>query len=531
MLDLRVLHWLSAVIDIVSPNLKERLCRVNERACPSVYKIGVHFAIGKFEGVDRFKDKIESLATTFSLSNNINPVKYHDWPRDMMTNDDKRIVGILDQLPPQLTTKKIVNVLVSSHPRTDFGGSSAVVDVQSTMVELCLPGKMKREMSSTEQPLIEESTERYFGSTLVKETDEREKMEAELFELKSKMFDLSIDEGNLEKELSSSLNSWKNRCFQAKEKERSVRHELMDMSVAHVEEKHAWEKTSLELVELQQYILVEHEEGFHKVFWQAALLFDILANERFDVKNDVYKKSLVSINDIPEVDVVPLTEEGGRAKENGNDNHTLLVAILPPGVEAVNGKRKEPSKPTQRYSFKRSGEEPLVDNGVFAIPSTKGFQCVLEAVIMVLIVGTSVGFYWDRPRLCRVEVHIVVMTEMPLLQCHLDHLPCCFASEQIHNGLVVTNLEPPSLEAFLATRTGNNVQEWLILWKSHGKWQLLFMEIPADRVKYEATAPSWTQKYAMDDNSPPVAAQSCSEETKDAFHEILSLLVSETEPW
>ncbi|BAT88215.1 hypothetical protein VIGAN_05166300, partial [Vigna angularis var. angularis] len=155
-------------------------------------------------------------------------------------------------------------------------------------------------------------------------------MEAELFELKSKMFDLSIDEGNLEKELSSSLNSWKNRCFQAKEKERSVRHELMDMSVAHVEEKHAWEKTSLELVELQQYILVEHEEGFHKVFWQAALLFDILANERFDVKNDVYKKSLVSINDIPEVDVVPLTEEGGRAKENGNDNHTLLVAILPP---------------------------------------------------------------------------------------------------------------------------------------------------------------------------------------------------------
>lgn len=52
----------------------------------------------------------------------------------------------------------------------------------------------------------------------------------------------------------------------------------------------------------------------------------------------------------------------------------------------------------------------------------------------------------------------------------------------------------------------------------------------ADSAKYEATAPSWTQKYAMDDHAPPLAAQSCSEETKDTFREILSLLVGESEP-
>lgn len=56
------------------------------------------------------------------LSNGSNPFTYNEWSKDMLSKEDRRIIGILEQLPQKLPTKYIVRVYLSPKSVADLCG-------------------------------------------------------------------------------------------------------------------------------------------------------------------------------------------------------------------------------------------------------------------------------------------------------------------------------------------------------------------------------------------------------------------------
>jgi len=51
-----------------------------------------------------------------------NPTPYRIWPRTSLTQEDLYVLSYLDQLPKKLSSKKIIGVFRSFHPRDDLFG-------------------------------------------------------------------------------------------------------------------------------------------------------------------------------------------------------------------------------------------------------------------------------------------------------------------------------------------------------------------------------------------------------------------------
>jgi len=56
-----------------------------------------------------------------------NPWRYEDMTKDMLSKEDRRIVGILEKFPCKLPTKSIVRVYLSTQPVIELQGNFKVI--------------------------------------------------------------------------------------------------------------------------------------------------------------------------------------------------------------------------------------------------------------------------------------------------------------------------------------------------------------------------------------------------------------------
>lgn len=91
-------------------------------------------------------------------------------------------------------------------------------------------------------------------------------------------------------------NSWKAKCEEDEKK-----HDEATKTIKRLAEELAAgraENVSINdrLKNLENFVLVQHEEGFNKVLCQTSLFFDIdVENMHFDIDKDMQDKALVSI--------------------------------------------------------------------------------------------------------------------------------------------------------------------------------------------------------------------------------------------
>jgi len=177
---------------------------------------------------------------------------------------------------------------------------------------------------------------RHMGHELIK-VGQTEDLEAEVALLKKQLRVANTEKDKLagevsdvQKQLQQAIGdrkSWRNRCLEAEEKLKksseealALKHSLDEMKTAHAElDKEVWE--------LREGVVEEHELGFRKALRQAALLFDIPADDdQFDVGKDVYQKALVRIEDIPVISdqaedtpPTPTVEDTKRSRDGNVD--------------------------------------------------------------------------------------------------------------------------------------------------------------------------------------------------------------------
>ena len=216
-----------------------------------------------------------------------------------------------------------------------YDGMSITISQEEAnlITESPLPSLMKAFAEFQSRALV---IGRHMGHELIK-VGQTEDLEAEVALLKKQLRVANTEKDKLagevsdvQKQLQQAIGdrkSWRNRCLEAEEKLKksseealALKHSLDEMKTAHAElDKEVWE--------LREGVVEEHELGFRKALRQAALLFDIPADDdQFDVGKDVYQKALVRIEDIPVISdqaedtpPTPTVEDTKRSRDGNVD--------------------------------------------------------------------------------------------------------------------------------------------------------------------------------------------------------------------